>query len=282
MPLACQAMFMRLAVLCMGLLALPATAQEKPVPLLQPGSGWSASYDVWTGGFRALAVDLTLRTTAGGYTADMKVRTDGFIGNVAPWHAEAVATGTLSGSGRPSSDRYSNTSTWAGKKSVTALDWQGDGSATITFQPQRDLPEDISPADGKDASDPLTAVLGGLDRVARRTALCPDPLRIFDGRRRFDVRMAPASPRSVPASDKALYAGPARVCRLGVTPLAGAWRWRSSGALVPPGGSLSDTPDAFLLYFAQPSPDLPTVPVRVEGNTSYGPIVAYLTALKKL
>lgn len=281
MALACQDMFRRGLLALTILVAAPAAAQQAPVPIVEPGTGWEAEYSVWTGGFEALRVQLDLRTEGSGYRASMRVRTNGAIGSVAPWRAESIAEGLLTRGGRLRSDRYSNTSTWRGEESFTALDWQADGTAQIDFTPARDLPEDISPATAQGTADPLTAVLGGLDRVARQQALCPDNLAVFDGRRRFDVRLGTAPAREVPASKLALYSGPARVCRLGVTPLAGAWRWRNSGAIVPAGRPVSAADKPFTMYFAKPADDLPIVPVRVEGSTIYGNIVGHLVSLRR-
>jgi hypothetical protein len=112
--------------------------------------------------------------------------------------------------------------------------------------------------------DPLTATLSAL------TLHCRGTVPVFDGRRRYDIRLTDLGDTDVPPSGSPLYSGRARRCRSEIIPLAGFWR-------VEP--NQDERPTRLDYWIAAPKAGLPPVPVYLELSAPRGTLSIHLTAL---
>jgi hypothetical protein len=91
---------------------------------------------------------------------------------------------------------------------------------------------------------------------------------VFDGRRRYDLRLEELPSAAVPRSRGALYAGEARRCRATVEARAGSWRDDPRD---------HDSPTTLEFWIASPAERVPPVPVYLELRGARGTLGIILT-----
>ncbi len=249
------------ALLALATLALArqATAQDFAVAL---------GYDVRWGPLRVLSMQLESEVGGDRYHATTTLKTEGLIGRLFPWRARSESFGRREGATlRP--ERHRADGTYRSERRVVEIDYQPDGTvrAVITPQPEHDWRAAVPEALQRATIDPLTASL-----LAVGTE-CRGRLPVFDGRRRYDLRLEERPPAPVPGARDALYAGPARRCRAVVEAQAGFWRSDPRD---------SEQPTYLDVWIAAPRADLPVVPVHLELTGARGTLDIVLTAARRL
>lgn len=187
-----------------------------PAPAL--AHGVVLEYDVLYGPLRVMALETSARLDAAGYEASSRIRTVGLAAMLFPWTAGAATVGALGAAGlTPRSHRARGE--YRGSERSVALDYAPDGAvrAVIAPPPEADDREPVPEAEQRATIDPLTATLAAVRSGCRGT------LRVFDGRRRYDLSLADQGESDLPAATPA-YAGRARHCQARVEPHAGFWR----------------------------------------------------------
>ncbi len=244
-------------VLCAAALAAP-RARAGAVAL---------DYEVRYGPFEVLAVSAITRLDDGRYETSSRLRTVGVIGFLFPWEASASTNGVrLSDRLRPLHHRSEGV--YRSARRTVALDYDSSGgvAAAIDPPPETDYRDPVPPALVLDTIDPLTASLAAVELGCRGT------LRIFDGRRRYDMALEERGMAPVP-SDRTPYQGAARHCRATIAPLAGFWR---------PTANADERPTHLDFWVAAPRPDLLAVPVYLELTAPRGSLAVHLTRAEPL
>jgi hypothetical protein len=124
----------------------------------------------------------------------------------------------------------------------------------------------VSPALQQGTIDPLTATLAAIETGCRGT------LRVFDGRRRYNLNMTDMGEAEVEAASQQLYAGPARRCRAVVEALGGFWQTDPRQ---------SETPTTLDSWIAVPHAGMPPLPVYLELNGPRGTLRIRLTGARE-
>lgn len=242
----------------LALLALPAPALA---------SGVALDYAVHYGPLRILEVTTTARLDEAGYVASSEMRTVGLAGVLFPWTAGATTTGARGAAGlRPIAHRARGE--YRGAARTVEIDYAADGGvrATIAPPPEADDREPVPEAERLATIDPLTATLAAVQVGCRGT------LRIFDGRRRYDLALSDQGEGELPEPTPA-YRGRARHCRARVVPRAGFWRTTARH---------DERPAQIDLWVAQPLPELMPVPVYMQLSAPRGSLGIELSAARKL
>jgi len=230
--------------------------------------GVALDYEVRFGPLQILAIRNTTRLHDDHYEATSEMRTVGMVAWLFPWTAEATTSGRGSGAAL-TPDRHRAHGAIRGTARSVAIEYGRDGLVTAEVTPPADLDErDPVPAALQQSTiDPLTAGLAAV------TSGCAGTLRVFDGRRRYDMVLADQGEAEVPPSSHALYQGLARRCRATITPVAGFWRRSAQEDYRP---SLLDS------WIAAPRPGLLPVPVYLELTAPRGTVGIYLSAASAL
>jgi hypothetical protein len=92
-------------------------------------------------------------------------------------------------------------------------------------------------------------------------------VKVFDGRRRFDVAVADGGQQTLRVSAYNLFHGPARRCEITLKPVGG---FRLSGR------DLKAFPRHMTIFLAPLAPDGRPVPVRIETETDLGALRLHL------
>jgi hypothetical protein len=252
----------RLVVVALVLLAGRGLAAE----------GVTLDYDVRYGPFTILAIRTTAWIAGERYQTVSRMQTEGVIGYLFPWHADARSDGVVAGDAwKP--ERHRLTGAYRAEKRSVSIDYDGGiVRARVEPPPEDDYRSQVPPELQQDTIDPLTASLAAVGADCRGT------LRVFDGRRRYDMVLSDLGSAELKRSRHGLYAGPTRRCRAEVRPVAGFWN-RKPGDDDPEN---DEEPAHLDFWIAPPRPDVRPVPVYLELAGARGTLSIWLRAAEPL
>jgi hypothetical protein len=230
-------------------------------PASEPGA--VLDYEVRYGPLQIMAVRTTTRFDGDRYQAGTDVRTVGIVALLFPWSAASSAAGErVDGTLRP--ERYRATGEYRGEQRLTEIEYDASSGMRVRAEPtaEADDRDPVPPALQRATIDPLTAALAAVTD-------CRGTLRVFDGRRRYDLQISDLGDSDTPSARHALYSGRARHCRAAIQPLAGFWR-----------GSSTDfqPPTQIDCWIAAPRPGFSAVPVYLELSAPRGTFSIALSA----
>jgi hypothetical protein len=237
------------------LACLAATADAAPGILLR--------YDVRWGPLRLLTMETTLQLGTSTYRTSTRLETVGLLDTVFPWRAESSTEGLRSPL-RPR--RHRSDGRFRGEIRTVEIAYADDGAVQARVEPPstEEAREIVPEALRQGTVDPLTATLAALDGGCRGT------VPVFDGRRRYDLRLEDRGAATV-ETGRGMYDGPAQRCHAVVAPLGGFWRDDPREAA---------TPTTLDLFMATPDPTLSPVPVYIELAGQRGTLRIQLVALE--
>lgn len=260
------------------LLLLPAAAAAE--------GSQSLAYEVWLGGLRALEADGRIVRQAETYRVTLKARTKGMVGWFYPYELELEAVGARqSAEHRP--QQFSSKSRSSDETKTLAIRYAADGTLETRREPASANPDPKAlPAEMVRATlDPVSAMLtvmakasqgaaesasGGASQDASRNEAdggCQGLTRVFDGKRRYNLWARPAGQTTLKASRYNVYSGPVTLCRLTVQPLAGFKKKKRLAGRIP---------REITLWLAPIGDGGMPLPVRLEGESSFGGLVVHL------
>ena len=207
-------------------------------------------YDVRYGPLRLMSMRVTTEVDATRYRSSTFMQTEGIIGTFFPWTSESEVVGVRDGT-RLKPERHRTNGRYRNEERLVEIDYGPDGRVRSRVEPP---PEDdwrtvVPQSLQDDTVDPLTASLhaAGGD--------CAGRLAVFDGRRRYDLKLTSLAPVELPPAPPRLYTGPTRRCRAQVEALAGFWRSDPRD---------SEEPTYLDYWLAVAREGLPPVPVYIE------------------
>jgi Protein of unknown function (DUF3108) len=247
--------------LCAGLLlAVVASASRAGAHQM------TAEYDVRFGPLTIMSLRATTEFADGRYRTTTEGRTVGVAALVFPWQASATTEGRIEEGGlRPLTHRSNGV--YRGQHRSVTIDYDAGGAVVAAIDPPAaDDYRDAVPVALQQATvDPLTATLTAL------ASHCHGTVPVFDGRRRYNLRLADLGDAEAPSAHGALYVGPARRCRSAMEAIAGFWRT---------GPQHDERPSHLDSWIAAPQPGLPPIPVCLELANHRGTLSIYLTAVR--
>lgn len=245
--------------------------------LLVAGRGLAAEgvtldYDVRYGPLSILAIRTSAWIAGERYQTESRMQTEGMIGYLFPWHADARSQGTVAGSvWRP--ERHRLTGAYRSEKRSVSIDYDGGSvRALVEPPPEDDYRSQVPSALQQNTIDPLTASLAAVGTN------CQGTLPVFDGRRRYDMVLTDMGTADLARSRHGVYAGPTQRCRAEVRPVAGFWN-RKDGDDDPEN---DEKPAQLDFWIARPRPDVRPVPVYLELSGARGTLAIWLRAAEPL
>jgi len=207
------------------------------------------------------------------YLAAASGSTTGLLRIFTGGQGTSAARGTLNGSGVPLTSIYAATITTRDKSDEIRLTINHGDVKDTRLDPPRDKDPErvpITSAHEHGIIDPMTASLlhapPSGDMIVPET--CQRTLAIFDGRLRYDLKLAYKRVEQVKTAKG--YSGPALVCSVYFTPIAGFIPSRSAIKYI---AKLKDME----VWFAPISGTRVLVPIRAEGPSPIGPVVLKAT-----
>jgi hypothetical protein len=229
----------------------------------------SLEFEAYVGGINALTVGVDAGLRPDAYNVDFRFGTRGLVSWILDWKMNAYSRGAFA-KDRLVPASAATDSLWSGDKRTTRLDYAKDGSVSVALVPPPDG-DDRNPVPDalkRGTVDISSALLGTLEAVGR-TGSCARRVKVYDGRRRYDLVFEDAGTTTLGPDSESVYHGEARVCRLWIDPKAGFRKVRSRMDWA--------TGDYAKIYIARVFAGGPPVPVALEYGTTLGQLRAYLT-----
>jgi hypothetical protein len=230
-------------------------------------TGAVLEYAVRYGPLQIMEMRTTTRLEGDRYHASTDVRTVGVAGVLFPWQASSGSLG-VRGDNDIRPIRYHTAGEYRGRRRTAELDYQ-DGEIHVRIDPPPEL-DDRDPVPAtlqRGTVDPITATLSAV------LSGCRGQLRVFDGRRRYDVTLNDLGDAETPSSRHGIYSGTARHCRAVIKTLAGFWRSEPRH---------DERPSQVDCWLAVPRPGLLAVPVYLEMSAPRGTLAIHLSAAEPL
>ncbi|MBO6782443.1 MAG: DUF3108 domain-containing protein [Alphaproteobacteria bacterium] len=217
-------------LLLAAMVAWPASASDEQAlavraPVTDAGNpaGFSLTYDVYTGGFRALRLDFAVAFDGEtpDYRTDISMETSGLVGFMFNWRFDAMSNGVWR-DGEIVPERYHTANVWRGNERAVSIDYEDGVAAKVLAVPpysEEDMKK-VAPAMIPGAVDPTSAVTA-LVLTSALQGDCRPTTAIYDGRRRYDALTSPLPPRDLQRSSQAPFVGQAEGCKLTFKRIAG-------------------------------------------------------------
>lgn len=266
--------FSRIAVLTTCLLAgVSAGAENRAGAPLPADDRVTFDYQIYFGGLNVMQLGVDVGISPDAYDVTARVQTIGFAGFVAPWKSVATSEGSID-EGRIEPRQHRVSGEFRGRTRTTAIDFDHNGEvATVALQPPPgNGPNDQVPeALRRGAIDPPSALLA-VTRLMAQDGRCNGRMRVFDGRRRYDVILTDRGRETLAANDYNAYHGTAIRCDFHFEPIVSEYvaqpehkrRFRSGRA-----------------WFAELVPGRPVVPVRLEIDGDYAQTLVHLSEMPR-
>ncbi len=199
-------------------------------------------------------------------------RTDGLVAEFVDASYEAESAGVTEGA-LPRPRRYRGVSRDGEEedKSV-ALSWLAGRVPVAVFEPAHEAPaEPLADEVIAGTVDPASATLTLMTTLAA-SGSCEVRVRVFDGKRRYDLVAHDEGARTLRSSRYAPYAGPATECVVAVERIAGFRKGRLAGRY----------PDRISIFLAPLWEGMPPVPVRLHAHNLFGALRIHLVGQRGL
>ena len=236
--------------------------------------GFTLTYDVYTGGLRAIRLDLSVAfapadqadpAPAASYETRINMETSGLIGALFNWRFDANSVGAWQG-GSIVPERYHTANVWRGNAREVSIDYVDGVAGKVSAVPPYSA-EDMKKVDPTmipGAIDPTSAVTS-LVLTSALEGRCQPQTAIYDGRRRYDAKLETLEAEILKPSSEAPFAGKAEGCKLSFKRIAG---------FKPDKKRLQDF--EVDIWQADIGVDDGRVPVRLELSTPWGNGFAHL------
>lgn len=210
-----------------SLVMIPAVAFAQgtpvaPAPDAQPQGATSTIQLVWQvylGGFNLGNVGLKTSFNSNGYSAVSKLKTAGVVNSFYEAIIDANSAGTVNGASLLPRKYNSNT---VNEKQSQKVDLTYSASGIELFaDPAYNVNRfPVTDEQKRGTLDPLSGIVFALSGVSRSDAKpCGDTVRVFDGRRRYDIELKYEGQDKVKSDGG--YSGPAIKCTVVYKQLAG-------------------------------------------------------------
>ena len=250
-----------LAALAMAASAWIGTAQADSAPV-------RATYDVYFGGLYVLRAHSEFRPNPDGYTVSSKAESRGILEVFFDWEGETLSEGRFEGQ-RAIPTRHRNIGRRGDRIRSVELVYDADGAVvTSTISPPPDPDEVTELPDGAEIGtmDPLSVIA----QLARSVALggtCAGEFAVYDGRRRYDLRVTDKGPDTLPESRFSIFSGDVMACGVEYALLGGQRKEQSKYA---------KTARERVVFVGRPIAGGPALPVGMKIETAYGTLMAHL------
>jgi hypothetical protein len=229
-------------------------------------------YEIRMGGLLLASIDLKAIMESGHYVVTSLIATKGLADFFASSNVQALATGDVNGhSVVPRT--YNSDIEGGNKHQLVGLLFGDKGPTSIDAAPPYDARFPVSDEQKLSSVDPVSSLLYvALGQSATQQAPCGVSVPVFDGRRRYDLKLSFDKNDDVSTGRKGPYNGPALHCIA---------RYQRVAGFKPPkhGHKVSEIPPIDV-WLAPLSDGSFLVPVRMQLDSEFGGIVAKAVRLK--
>lgn len=240
------------------------------------------TYDVYAGGFKALAATLDMDLDQKAYDMALTASTQGMIGGLFPWAATYKTSGHAE-EGAPVPTMHTSRSSWKEDEKIIEMRYgpQGKLLKTTTQEDNKtSVKSDFDPKLTENAVDMLTGILQIFQQTGM-TEKCEGSFPVFDGKRRFDITLQDAGVEHFEKSRYSSFTGDALRCTIKVKPVAGFRKKDEKRGWLAIQAHTEERKKPPTIWLGKLNATGPMVPVRMEIASSYGTVIAHLTGTTK-
>jgi hypothetical protein len=231
------------------------------------------SYDLSLGGLTVMSFEFDVRTTGDHYAVDFSGRTRGMLSLLGSGYVVSSSQGRVLPDGTPEPTVYASHSDGNEGEKRTQIQYGEKGPTHWTNVPEPGADGDtltpILPDSIPGTRDILAALYDFAAELGKNES-CTREMKIFDGRRRFDLKFSERGREVVAPEGAGFYAGPALHCHLDLV--------RIGGYSTDPAKHMSGDDAEF--WLAHVLPDEPPVPVEIIFKGRLGMMHARLALIQ--
>ena len=238
------------------------------------GKNFRAIHSLYFGGFNFLESVTDFYATNSYYKISTESSTVGALNLVFDWKGIVNSAGKIKKS-RLIPSNYQSVGRWGEEMWITNLTYNQIGQIISTkVSPLPDveeiIPLPLNPEVG--AVDPLSFILQFVINATAK-ASCKEEVVIFDGRRRYKLKIKEIGVKSFSKSPYNIFTGEALACEFKYTPLGGQQRRTYEP---------ENANNLNIIYLAKPSPSALIIPVSFSLDTNFGTLVGHLVKIESL
>ena len=238
------------------------------------GNNFRAIHSLYFGGFNFLESVTDFYANKSYYKISTESSTKGALNLVFDWKGVVNSEGIIKKS-RLMPSNYKSLGRWGKEVWITNLTYNKDGRIAFTkVSPLPDaeeiIPLPLNPEIG--AIDPLSFISKFLIDATVKTN-CKEEVVIFDGRRRYQLKIKEIGVKNFPKNPYNIFEGKALACELKYIPLGGQRRRNYEP---------ENSNNLNVIYLAKPSPAAPIIPVSFSLDTNFGTLVGHLVKIESL
>lgn len=250
-----------------------APAEGAPMTVAQAGGGATSSvqlvWQVYLGGFNLGNIGLKSSFTGNSYSAVSRLKTAGVVNSFYEAVIDATSVGTVAGTGLQPQKYDSNTENEKQSQKV-GLIYSASGIQLFSDPPYNTARFPVTEEQKRGTLDPLSGLVLALSGVSHSaTKPCGETVRVFDGRRRYDIELTFEGNDKVKTDGG--YKGPAVRCTVVYKQLAGFKPNLNKGKAIPPitawFAPMESTSGGPVKKFM--------VPIKIQTETPYGTALAH-------
>jgi hypothetical protein len=231
------------------------------------------SYDLTLGGLTVMSFEFDVRSSSDQYVVDFSGRTRGMLSLLGSGYVVSSSHGRLLPDGTPVPESFASHSDGNEGEKRTQIQYGPAGPSRWTAVPEPGADGDQLtpiPADSIPGSRDILAALLDFAAALGKNQGCTRQMKIFDGRRRFDLDFTERGQETVAPEGAGFYAGPAEHCHLDLA--------RIGGYSTDPAKHLSGDDAEF--WLARVLPNEPPVPVEIVFKGRLGMMHARLAVAR--
>ena len=197
-----------------------------------------------------------------------KTKTAGFLNTFFEYQGE-VSSWSIKNREAWKPHKFSTNGFFKNKNRFSELSWDKDNSVSYKINPVLDLKEvyDVDQSSLKNVMDPLTSIINVIENI-KNTKSCDQSFKIFDGRRRYDLKIKNLGKENLINDRPKSFSGNVTICGVKMIPIGGH---RLKSKWKPKQDKFSD----FKIYFGKTSSGL-LFPVRMNLERWFGTVVVRL------
>jgi len=237
------------------------------------------NYGIYAGGFKVAIAELDMSTKGDNYQMNLNAETQGFIGKLFPWEAEYNTKG-VNKDGTLTPTSVERTSAWRGREKTTSLHYDDKGQVTdktIKKDGKTHSKEQVDKLLSGNAVDVLTSVLNMME-IVRKSNECSGVIPVFDGKRKFNINLKNEGKKIIQPSRYSVFSGESIKCTLTVEPLEGFKEKDKKRGWMAIQNHSQEHNSLPTIWLAKTEKSQDIIPVRLELKSSYGTVIAHLTA----
>jgi hypothetical protein len=245
---------------------MPAAAQSSAV---RPGEA-GLNYEIYAGGLHVLTFDLDLKIAPQAYDLTARYGSTGFLGWLIPWTSTSVTSGVMRDD-KIVPEQYRVDSKLRGRIRLTDVFYEDGQVTNVKLDPKPQDDEDrelVSDEQKRDTLDPMSAILMAT-RAIDRGQSCTGNLPVFDGRRRYDLKLTDGGKQEVRTQYYTAFSGQAVRCDFAIEQVSGFVRR-------PQNEDTNRQLQSGRVWMAPVVAGGPAVPVRLELDGDWGMSIVHL------